>query len=166
MEGPISFWGYREQESNLILPEHDDDDDNQVPSVQGHPNVHGTFIPKNFTVTHFTSLQNKITSHKSRHFTPHHYTSLHFKTKSLHINHVTSLHITTLHITSLIYTQPHFNSLACNYILNPLTHWHTQTSLKRLGSLGPLIHSRLWDAIQRPTQHHSTTGVCTEVNKN
>ena len=29
MEGPISFWGYKEQESNLILPEHDDDDDEQ-----------------------------------------------------------------------------------------------------------------------------------------
>jgi len=28
MEGPISFWGYKEQESNLILPEHDDDNDN------------------------------------------------------------------------------------------------------------------------------------------
>ena len=27
MEGPISFWGYKEQESNLILAEHDDDDD-------------------------------------------------------------------------------------------------------------------------------------------
>jgi len=27
MEGPISFWGYKEQESKLILPEHDDDDD-------------------------------------------------------------------------------------------------------------------------------------------
>jgi len=27
MEGQISFWGYKEQESNLILPEHDDDDD-------------------------------------------------------------------------------------------------------------------------------------------
>ena len=26
MEGPILFWGYKEQESNLILPEHDDDD--------------------------------------------------------------------------------------------------------------------------------------------
>jgi hypothetical protein len=26
MEGPISFWGYKEQESNPILPEHDDDD--------------------------------------------------------------------------------------------------------------------------------------------
>ena len=26
MEGPISFWGYKEQESNLILPEHDNDD--------------------------------------------------------------------------------------------------------------------------------------------
>jgi len=36
-------------------------------------------------------------------------------TKSLHTNHVSSLHI-----TSLIYTQPHLNSVACNYILNPL----------------------------------------------
>jgi hypothetical protein len=25
MAGPISFWGYKEQESNLILPEHHDD---------------------------------------------------------------------------------------------------------------------------------------------
>ena len=30
MEGPISFWGYKEQESNLILPEHDDDDDDDM----------------------------------------------------------------------------------------------------------------------------------------
>ena len=29
MEGPISFWGYKKQESNLILPEHDDDDELQ-----------------------------------------------------------------------------------------------------------------------------------------
>jgi hypothetical protein len=27
MEEPTSFWGYKEQESNLILPEHDDDDE-------------------------------------------------------------------------------------------------------------------------------------------
>jgi hypothetical protein len=27
MKGPISFWGYKEQESNLILAEHDYDDD-------------------------------------------------------------------------------------------------------------------------------------------
>ena len=27
MEGPISFWWHKEQESNLILPEHDDGDD-------------------------------------------------------------------------------------------------------------------------------------------
>jgi hypothetical protein len=27
-------------------------------------------------------------------------------------------------------------------------------SVRRPGSLGPLIHSRLWDAIQRPTQHY------------
>jgi len=47
-----------------------------------------------------------------------------------------------------------------------LTHWHTQPPVRRPGSLGPLIHSRLWDGIQRPTQHHSTTGVWIEVNKN
>jgi hypothetical protein len=29
MEGPISFWGYKEQESNLIIPEHDDNDDDK-----------------------------------------------------------------------------------------------------------------------------------------
>jgi hypothetical protein len=27
MEGPISFWGYKEKESKPILPEHDGDDD-------------------------------------------------------------------------------------------------------------------------------------------
>jgi hypothetical protein len=30
MEGSISFWGYKEQETHLILPEHDDDDDGSV----------------------------------------------------------------------------------------------------------------------------------------
>ena len=34
MEGPISFWGYKEQESNLIFPEHDDDDDDDEDKVQ------------------------------------------------------------------------------------------------------------------------------------
>jgi len=29
MEGSISFSGYKEQESNLILPEHHDDDDDE-----------------------------------------------------------------------------------------------------------------------------------------
>ena len=32
MEGPISFWVYKEQESNLILPEYDDDDDDELKS--------------------------------------------------------------------------------------------------------------------------------------
>jgi hypothetical protein len=32
MEGPISFWGYKEQESNLILPEHDDGEETQNPT--------------------------------------------------------------------------------------------------------------------------------------
>ena len=38
--------------------------------------MHVTFVPKNFNVTHFTSLQNKITSHMSCQFTPHHFTHL------------------------------------------------------------------------------------------
>jgi len=33
MEEPISFWGYKEQESNLILPEHDDVEVVSVPGV-------------------------------------------------------------------------------------------------------------------------------------
>jgi len=35
MEGPISFWGYKEQESNLILPEHDNDDDLKKGTIFG-----------------------------------------------------------------------------------------------------------------------------------
>ena len=49
---------------------------NQVPSVKGNPNVHGTIVPKNFKVNYITSFQNKITSDKSRRFTPHRYPSL------------------------------------------------------------------------------------------
>jgi len=36
MEGPISFWGYKEQESNLILPEHDDDDEDLYYTCVAH----------------------------------------------------------------------------------------------------------------------------------
>jgi copper homeostasis protein CutC len=43
-----------------------------------HTNVHRTFVPKNFNETHFTSIQNKITSQKSRQFTQQHLTSHHF----------------------------------------------------------------------------------------
>ena len=46
--------------------------------------MHGSFVPKNFTIAHFTALD--------------------FRTKSLYRNHVSSLHITSLHVTSLIYT--------------------------------------------------------------
>jgi len=35
-------------------------------------------LSSSFTVTHFTLLQNKVTSHKSRQFTTHHHTSHHF----------------------------------------------------------------------------------------
>ena len=33
MEGPILFWGYKEQESHLILPEHDDDEVNFIVAI-------------------------------------------------------------------------------------------------------------------------------------
>ena len=33
---------------------------------------------------------------------------------------------------------------------SPLTHWHTQSSVRRPGSLGPLIHSRLWQFRDQP----------------
>jgi len=59
-----------------------------VQSVQHNINLHGTFVPTNFTVAHFTAL--------------------HFKTKSLYINQVSSLHIISLHVTSPIYTQSPF----------------------------------------------------------
>ena len=49
---------------------------NYVPSI-GHPNVHDTFISKNFTVTHFNSLHLKIKSLHIRQFTSHHFTYLH-----------------------------------------------------------------------------------------
>jgi hypothetical protein len=33
MEGPISFWGYKEKVKRLILHEHDDDDDDNDDDV-------------------------------------------------------------------------------------------------------------------------------------
>ena len=68
----------------------------QTRTLSMSPNMHGTFVPKNFNVTRFTSL--------------------HFKTKSLHINHAISLHITTFHTNSLTF---HTTSL---YILHHFTY--------------------------------------------
>jgi len=51
MEGPISFWGYKEQESNLILPEHDDDDDDdKKTNVLGEKNRRTEYSKGNKTV--------------------------------------------------------------------------------------------------------------------
>jgi hypothetical protein len=33
MEGPISFWGYKKQESNLIPSEYNDDDDDIIDNI-------------------------------------------------------------------------------------------------------------------------------------
>jgi len=43
MEGPISFWGYKEQESNLNLPEHDDDYDDEIRKIFVDPSAGGQF---------------------------------------------------------------------------------------------------------------------------
>ena len=43
-----------------------------------HMVLFSPILHRNYTSLHFTSLQNQITSHKSRQFTPHHYTSHHF----------------------------------------------------------------------------------------
>ena len=59
--------------------------------------MYSTFVPKNFSVTHFTSKQNRFTYITS--------------------DHSISLQFTSFHLFILI---PHLNSLACNYILNPL----------------------------------------------
>ena len=40
---------------------------NPVPSVYGHPTVHGNFVLKNFTVTHFNSLHFKTKSKSLTH---------------------------------------------------------------------------------------------------
>ena len=75
---------------------------NQVPSVNGQHNTHVNFVPKNFIVAHFRSLN--------------------IKTKSLHIYLMISpksLLFTSLHLYTL---NPHLNSLDCNYILNPLSN--------------------------------------------
>ena len=55
MEGPVSFWGYKEQESNLILPEHDDDDD-QSESLRVHISVQEEVI-MNSTSSTFQLIQ-------------------------------------------------------------------------------------------------------------
>jgi len=59
--------------------------------------VHSTFVPKNLNVTRFNSKQNRFT----------YITSVHS----------ISLQFTSFHLFTLV---PHLNSLACNYILNPL----------------------------------------------
>jgi hypothetical protein len=38
----------------------------EIITVQVHPNVHGTFIPKNFTLIHVPSPHLNSTLHKSR----------------------------------------------------------------------------------------------------
>jgi len=57
MEGPISFWGYKEQESNLILPKHDDDDDLFFTGLQSLNNILTTPDTGSYTESTKFSLQ-------------------------------------------------------------------------------------------------------------
>jgi hypothetical protein len=61
MEGPISFWGYKEQQSNLILHEHDDDDDDddQSESLRVHISVQEEVI-MNSTSPTFQLIQENV----------------------------------------------------------------------------------------------------------
>jgi hypothetical protein len=55
MEEPISFWGYKEQESHLILPNRDDDDDNDDDDMNQsryHYELNGIWKRKTESVQH------------------------------------------------------------------------------------------------------------------
>jgi hypothetical protein len=60
MEGPISFWGYKEQESNLILPEHDDEDDDEFCWFIGPAKRSYTFLNKAGVLRYCIVLQIRI----------------------------------------------------------------------------------------------------------
>jgi hypothetical protein len=55
MEGPISFRGYKEQESNLILPEHDDDDDDVYTNAFQRSYINNSVYNVNYFYLAFTS---------------------------------------------------------------------------------------------------------------
>jgi len=68
MEGPISFWGYKEQESNLILPEHDDDDElyityNITVFWLHVSTLHFGIETASFTPSFYSHFYNKFTHH-------------------------------------------------------------------------------------------------------
>jgi len=54
MEGPLSFWRYKKHESNLILPEHDDDDEIRGEILLVFALImKGNIIPNKKSSTHF-----------------------------------------------------------------------------------------------------------------
>jgi hypothetical protein len=82
--------------------------------------MHGTLVPRNFTIAHFTAL--------------------HFKTNSVHENHVGSTHINSLHATLLIYTHSslEFHLLVTTFLTRILKvrvyRGRTLVSLQLIGS--------------------------------
>ena len=67
MEGPISFWGYKEQESNLNLPEHDDDDDDDdddilIKNYFDFSVALSLWVEDYYTIGYFSSFVNFIGS--------------------------------------------------------------------------------------------------------
>jgi hypothetical protein len=67
--------------------------------------------------------------------------SLHFTSKQSHFTSITPVHSTSLHFTSLhVFTlNPHLNSLACNYILNPLFSLQGRDASKPAGNWFQLL---------------------------
>ena len=68
MEGPISFWGYKEQESNLFLPEHDDDDDEDfgTPCQYLFTNASYSFFRRPYTTFSTDSLVKQQSVHTNQ----------------------------------------------------------------------------------------------------
>jgi len=74
MEGPISFWGYKEQESNLILPEHDDDDNDDDGDTRNNGgNWNHLKIIQKIPQQHNGKGQNQGTTKKQPYLTLHTY---------------------------------------------------------------------------------------------
>ena len=60
MEEPISFWGYKEQKSNLILPEHGGDDKTLEDALSNVSVVYTSDVREGATFIYTTSDRNKF----------------------------------------------------------------------------------------------------------
>jgi hypothetical protein len=60
MEEPISFWEYKERESNLILPEHGDNDKTLKDALSNVSVVYTSDVREGATFIYTTSDRNKF----------------------------------------------------------------------------------------------------------